>query len=385
MVTRTADVVVVGGGVIGCAVAYQLRKRGIDVLVVERGMIGQEASSAATGLLAPIRPFAKRDDPYVALQLASLALFPELLPELEALSGISVEYEQTGTLRVVQPEQAGRLQVWLKDWKRAGFHMELLTGDALRSQEPLLSPDVAAALYNADEPQLQAPLLTRAYALAASHMGAALRDDCEVTGFLSQGERVISIETVQGKIACGHVVLATGAWSAQCGNWLNVAIPVRPIAGQSFALKQPTSLQHILFGQGIYLAPKRDNILFVGATHEEKGFNAQVTADGLAQLTADMTTLIPSLSRVPVERAWAGLRPKTPDARPILGAVPDWENVCVATGHGGFGMLLSGISALAIADLIVTGREQEIIRPFSLERFIRQEVPLTLDRVGSVA
>lgn len=371
---RAADVVVVGGGVIGCAVAYQLRKRGIDVLVVERGAIGQEASSAATGLLAPIRPFAKRDDPYMALQLASLALFPEYVPELEARSGLSVEYEKTGTLRIVRPEQVNHLQAWLEDWKHTGFRMELLTGDVLRSQEPLLSVEKTSALYNADEPQLQAPLLTRAYARAASHMGATLIDGCEVTGFLSKGERVIGVETTLGKVACGHVVIAAGAWSACCGEWLNVSIPVRPVAGQSFALKQPASLRHIIFGQGIYLAPKHENVLFVGATHEDTGFNPRVTPRGIAQLSTDMISLVPSLSRIPVERTWVGLRPKTPDSRPILGAVHGWDNVSVATGHGGFGMLLSAITGVAIADFILTNQEPKIIHPFSLVRF-GQQVP----------
>lgn len=369
MGTRTADVVVIGGGVIGCAIAYQLSKRGIDVLIVERSTIGQEASSAATGLLAPIRPFAKRDDTYMALQLASLALFSEFIPELEASSGISVEYERTGTLRMVRPEQANRLQEWVKDWKQAGFRMEVLTENMLRSQEPLLSAEKTCALYNADEPQLQAPLLTRAYALAAARMGATLLEGCEVTSLLTKFGKVRGVATAQGEISCDHVVLAAGAWSSLCGEWLNISIPVRPVVGQSFALKQPTPLRHIVFGQGIYLAPKRDNVLFVGATHEDNGFHPQVTSAGIAQLTTDMIALIPAFSHIPIERAWAGLRPKTSDSRPIIGGVPGWENVSIATGHGGFGMLLSLITGVTIADFILTNREPEIIHPFSLARF----------------
>jgi len=370
---QITDVVIIGGGIIGCAVAYQLRKQGVDVVVVDKGEIGGEASSAATGLLAPIRPFLKPQNSYLSLQLASLALFPSLVPELESVSGIAIEFERTGTLRVVQARQETRLRAWMQDWQQRGFPIELLTGNELHRQEPALASHIATAIYNPDEPQLNAAQLMNAYARAVENLGTILLTHTEVTGILRRGKRITSISVPQGEIACEHLVIAAGAWSAICGNWLDLAIPVQPLRGQSLALFQPASpVQHIIFGERVYLAPKPDGSIFVGATRDNVGFDCSTTVEGITWLRDAVMRLAPGIDTGSIKRAWAGLRPQTPDTWPILGSAPGWENVFLACGHGGFGILLSAITGQVAAEAIITGQSPLLIQPFGLQRFATQ-------------
>lgn len=377
----TTDVVIIGGGVIGCSIAFQLCKRGAHVSVIDQGIIASGASSAATGLLAPIRPFLKKDAPYMALQLASLQLFSSLATELEDASGVLLEYERTGTLRVVNLTQKDRLLVWVKDWQRIGFNVEFLTDDELYRCEPLLAPNIVAGIYNADEPQINALKLTIAYARAAKNLGTTFITQTKVLDVYSQRGRITGLATSQGDVTCSHLVIAAGAWSAFCGDWLGVLIPIRPLRGQSLALLPSSPLRHILFADRIYMAPKMDGTIIVGATQDEVGFDATTTSEGVQSLMATVEKVTPMLAKSTIQRSWAGLRPRSSDTRPILGNVPGWENAFIASGHGGFGILLSAITGQTIAELITTGQLPPIIRPFSLERFLSQLDKITASHV----
>jgi glycine oxidase len=370
--SNATDVVILGGGVIGCSLAYQLARRGVSVVVLESGEIGAQASSAATGLLAPFKLLGKADDAYLALQRASLALFPRLARELEELTGLSIDYQQTGCIRLASMSQSVRLQEWVAAWCSRGVTMTVLQGDKLAQQVPALAESYQIAVSIPSEPQVQAVSYMRAIARAAELSGARLASGCQIVGVDRDGSRVIAVRAAGGdRFACGSLILATGAWSGQVGNTLlGLQLPVAPAGGQSLELRQPRQpLHHILFGEGIYLAPKSDGRLYVGATHEEMGFVPRVTSEGTAWLLDAVRRLIPGLIGCVVERAWAGLRPATPDRRPILGLAPSWSNVALACGHNGFGVLLSAITGQAIADLVTGGSVPEVARPFALARF----------------
>lgn len=372
MSDATTDVLILGGGVIGCSVAYQLAPRGVNVMVLESGEIGAQASSAATGLLAPFKLLAKADDAYLALQRASLALFPALASELEELTNIAVDYQQTGCVRVAHADQLARLQEWAASWCSRGVTMTVLQGDDLAQLVPALAESYQVAVSIPGEPQIHAVGYMQAVARAAELSGARLVSGCQVVGVDRDSSRVIAVRTAGGdRIACGSLVLATGAWSGQVSsNLLGVQIPVTPANGQSIEVRKPgQAIQHILFGEGIYLAPKRDGQLFVGATHEDTGFTPTVTSEGVRRLLEAARRLIPGLAGCTVERAWAGLRPATPDRRPVLGIAPGWDNLVLACGHNGFGMLLSAITSQVIAELITRGVVSEVARPFALSRF----------------
>lgn len=370
--SNATDVVVLGGGVIGCSLAYQLARRGAKVVVLEAGEIGAQASSAATGLLAPFKLLAKADDAYLALQRASLALFPLLARELEELTDLSVDYQQTGSIRLASMSQSARLQEWAAAWCSRGVTMTVLQGEELAQHVPALAESYQIAVSIPSEPQVQAVSYMQAIVRAAELSGARLVAGCQIVGVDRDSSRVVAVRTADGdRFACEYLVLATGAWSGQVGNTLlELQLPVAPAGGQSLELRQPRQpLRHILFGEGIYLAPKGSERLYVGATHEDMGFVPTVTQQGTEWLLAAARRLIPGLVGCVVERAWAGLRPGTPDRRPIMGLAPGWKNVVLACGHNGFGVLLSAITSQVVAELVTGGSISEVARPFAFTRF----------------
>ncbi len=368
---KTTDVVIIGGGVIGCAIAYFLRKSHVEVTLLERGTLGGQASGAAAGLLAPLGPLSG-PGPFADLVLAGFASLISLIPELEESSGIQVGYEQTGALRVVRnPKRVANLQKRLRSWQPLGLQLYWLNGEEARQQEPLLSPDICAAVYAPEESQIQAANVVQAFAYAAHQLGATLYEQQEVDHLLTNTVRVTGVCTTQGEtISCNHIIIASGAWAAQCAAWLHVSIPVRPLHGQLLSLPQPSSrLKHILFGNAGYLVP-RGNTLLVGATKDDRGFDATVTEQGTARLYETATQLIPILHESRPQAAWAGLRPKTPDSHPIVGFLPSWENVLIAAGHNSVGVILSALTGQGVAEMITTGKVPLLWRPFSVERFL---------------
>src|SRR5215467_12251925 len=212
--SKSSGVVIIGGGVIGCAIAYFLRKRGIGVTVLERGEIGAQASNAAAGLLAPLGPLSG-PGPLADLLLGSFALFPELVRELEDASGIQVEYRRTGALRIVRnAKRVASLHKRMEEWQPLGLQVSWLTGEEARQREPLLAPEICAAIYAPEESQVSAPLLVKAFALAASRLGAVFYSHSEIKDLQRQGTRVTGVYTSADEtLACEHLVIAAGAWA----------------------------------------------------------------------------------------------------------------------------------------------------------------------------
>ncbi|HEY6287334.1 MAG TPA: glycine oxidase ThiO [Ktedonobacteraceae bacterium] len=369
---QTTDVAIIGGGVTGCSIAYQLSKAGVQVSVIEREEIAAEASSAAAGLLAPdmvlTGPKAVAD-----LFLASWSMTAEIIAEIEAASGVQVEYFQTGALHVLtHVDDQSSLRRFAEIWQAQGSDVKWLTGDQVYQYEPLLHHTFDAALYVPEAASIRPRLMTRAYAEAARKSGADFYEHTEVTGLQQHSGKVIGIQIAQGQtIDCNRVVIATGAWSAHIGSWLGLTIPVFPARGQILALRQPaTPLKYTIIGNEIYMVPKIDNTIFVGATVEQVGFDKSNTAGGIAWLLSSAIQLVPELEHAAIADIWAGLRPWSQDSYPILGKAPGWENVILATGHGPGGFELSAITGKAIAELITTGQAPTLIQPFGLERFM---------------
>jgi glycine oxidase len=371
-INQATDVAIIGGGVIGCSIAYQLSKAGVQVSVIEREEIAAEASSAAAGLLAPAEvltgPKAGAD-----LFLASWSMTAEIIAEIEAVSGVQVEYLQTGALHVLtDADDQSSLRRYAEIWQAQGSEATWLTGDEVHRYEPLLNSAIDTALYVPEAANIRPRLMTRAYAEAASKYGAHFYEHTEVTGLQQRSGKVIGIQTAQGEtIACNRVVIAMGAWSAHIGSWLGLTIPVFPARGQILSLRQlAIPLKHTIFGNDLYLVPKIDNTIYVGATVEQVGFDKSNTAGGVAWLLSSAIQLVPELEHAAIADIWSGLRPWSQDSYPILGKAPGWENVILATGHGAGGFELSAITGKAIAELITTGQTPALIQPFGLERFI---------------
>jgi glycine oxidase len=368
---RSSEVIIFGGGVIGCSIAYFLSKAGVQVSIIEREEIAAESSSAAAGLLAPLAvitgPRAGAE-----LFLASWSITSEVMAEIEAASGVQIEYQRTGALHLVtNADEEAQLRSYAQAWQAQGAEVAWLTRDEVREYEPGLNSP-GGALYIPHASSIRPLLVTRAYAEAARKLGAQIYEHCEVTGFERSDGKVTAIQTAQGEsISCQRVVIATGAWSAQIGNYLGLSIPVVPARGQILALRQPaTPLRHTVFGLDVYLVPKLDNTIYVGATVERVGFDKSNTAGAIVWLLSSAIQLVPELEQAAIANIWSGLRPMSRDTYPILGRAPGFENVILATGHGQGGFELSAITGRTITELITTGQTPALIQPFGLQRFI---------------
>ena len=366
---HSTDVLIVGGGIIGCATAYFLRKKGIDVMVLDKGDIGGQTSSAAAGLLAPIQPLGEVDA-FKDFQIVGIERLKTLIPELEEISGVRTDYERTGTLRILSQDNLEPYQAWAEEWRRKGFQIEVLTAEEAHQREPLLRSSISGAVHNADEAQVTPVQLVKAFWQGALNMGAYIHDHVEVASIQksSDGKRVTGIGTADGEvICCKHLLLATGVWTAQCGMWLNASLAIRPVRGEIITLQQPSHpIRHIIFGEDdIYIAPKPNGTILIGGTKAEVGFDTSVSAGGALHLLQVATQLVPELATCSVQRMWAGSRPKASTSHPLLGPIPSWENATVASGHSGFGIMLSAITGESIATLIATGTAPHIIRSFA--------------------
>ena len=364
------DVIIVGGGAIGCAMAYYLAGAGAQVTILEREEVGGEASGASAGILASVDE-SLESGPLLNLCMASLQLHPSLADTLRQETGIDVEYLRSGILRVAfTDEDAEGLRAFVGRQGAWGV-VEWVDAEALRRLEPRLAA-AQGGVYSPHLPQVNAHRLTLALAQAAVARGAILRQGVAATGFVTSGSRVTGVRTDAGRMTAGQVVLAAGSWTGVLGRRLGVTLPVKPMRGQMLAFPDFSSpLRHILLGEdGGYLAPKANGFLFVGATVEDVGFRRSTTAKGLAGLRRMATALVPSLAYAEVASDWAGLRPGSPDGLPILGPVPGWEGLSVASGHFRKGILLAPITGRLMAQWLTQGRADMPLEPFTPARFV---------------
>ncbi len=362
--------VVLGGGVIGCSIAYHLVRTGARVVLLERGRLGDQASGAAAGLLVPLSE-AQRPGPFLDLGMESAGRYAAFAQELLDASGIDIELVRAGLLRLaVAPGEVEELKS-RPNWQRPlEAHLSWVDAEQAHRLEPALGPEVRGALEYRDQQHLSPPKLVAALARAAARAGVDVREGAEAMDLLREKDHVRGVRLAEGEIAAGHVVLAAGAWVARIGQWLGAALPVFPVRGQILALR-PSSLplSRIIFSSLGYLVGKPDGTLWVGATEETAGYEAQVTPAGLSSLLSAAMRLVPALAEAPFLRAWAGLRPATPDRLPLLGPVPGWEQVSVAAGHFRSGVLLAPVTGLLMAEYVSTGRLPAALRPFDPARF----------------
>jgi glycine oxidase len=364
-------VLVVGGGVIGCSVAYHLQRAGLQVTVAERDRVGSGASSAAAGMLAPLAESAE-PGPFAHLAQLGLQSFHERAAELVEESGVDFEYRRDGILRVAESEQEEQELRSVLPWQQqTGSRVTWIERNRVIELEPGLSPTIRGALYTEAEGHVNPGRLTEALATAAKARGATFIEGCSIRGFDHDRGRVTAARHRAGRLSADYIVIAGGAWAGASDMGLDVVAPVFPVKGQMAALSQVDPLlRHIVYSHSGYLVPKAGGSIYVGATEEEQaGFDASVTAVGLHWLLGAALRLLPPLGAAAYLRSWAGLRPCSPDRMPILGPVSSYTNVAVATGHFRNGILLSLITGQLIADLVQSGRTPPEISTFTPERF----------------
>ena len=368
-VQPATDVAVIGGGIMGSAVALRLAQRGIGVTVIERGIPGAEASSAAAGILGP-QMEAEGPGPLLELGLKSRALYPALAAELRELTGIDVGYDRSGVLMVAFDEAGEAALSSRRAWQLArGLRVDSLSGEAARAREPALSPAVRAALAFTDDAQVVARDLARAFSQAAAVAGARFLTGRYVRRVVVEGGAAAGVELDGETLPAGVVVVAAGSWSGLVeGAGVPPAV-VRPARGQLVAIEtRPPLFRHVVAAPGGYLVPRRDGTVLAGSTVEMAGFRKEVTVGGLASILTLAKVVFPALAEAPVTGSWSNFRPFTEDHLPVLGAT-GVRGLVLATGHFRNGILLAPITAQAIAELIATGHAPVDLAPFAVDRF----------------
>jgi len=370
MSEATSEVVIVGGGIIGLTVAWNLARAGVGVTVLERSEVGDGASNASAGMLAPLAE-ANRPGPFLELGIASLSRYADFVQALHEETGANAECCSPGLLRVAMNE-AEEAEFCTASWQQlAGLPVEHLSGDEARRLEPALSPDVIAAALSPAEKQYDPRQLVRMLALACARCGVRIVECAPAVGFETTKGRVTGVRTATEVFPCGAVVIAAGAWADQVARWLGARLPVFPVRGQILALRGlPSPVSYTIYAHAGYIVPRADGRVLVGATAEyDAGFDARPTAAGLAHLMRTAETLVPALLPMPFESVWSGPRPGCEDNLPIFGLLPGWDNVHLAAGHFRNGILLAPITGEIVAAGL-TGQPPPLsLEPFRAERF----------------
>lgn len=373
--TGGADVVVVGAGVIGCSIALRLAQSGADVLVLERGEPGAEASGAAGGILGA-QMEAHGLGPMLDFSIASRRLFPSLAEELRSLTGIDIRYRPSGVLQLALDEGEEAQLLERHAWQEAaGLRASLVSVAHLARRKAFGAARLG--LWLPDDGQVDNQLLTSALQLAAARAGARFRQGAPVRRLLAGvglEPRCSGVELYDGAIYAQNVVLAAGAFT---GLIEGVPLPlgsIVPVRGQMVALR-PAAMpfNEVVGGAGGYCVPRLDGRVLVGSTVERVGFEKAVTAAGLSSLLARAQQIAPSLGDARIEDHWSGLRPGTADGLPILGRSA-LDGLIFATGHYRSGILLAPATAEAIRDLITRQASRFELHAFSAERFSHANV-----------
>jgi glycine oxidase len=379
------DVIVVGGGVIGCLVARALADAGRRVVLLEAGSeLGGAASSAAAGLLSPQMEAAEeilvtgatrggRHDAMLALCLVARSGYAAFAEAIESETGIAIHLRTDGTLVVaLEADEAARLERRARAQQERELRAEWLEPAETRALEPAITADALGALHLPDDHQVDNLALVRAAAAAVRARPAIdVRVRAAVMAVRVEKGRVTGVRLAAATVAADLVVLATGAWTATIGG-LPRRVAVRPVKGQMAALLPSAPLfRRVVGGRGVYCVPRDDGRVLVGATVEEAGFDVTVDAAAVEGLLAAAAAVVPGLAAAPLHSRWAGLRPGTADDLPLLGADPELEGLIWATGHYRNGILLAPLTAEVVTALAEGEAPSVDLTPFAPDRPIR--------------
>jgi len=362
------DVIVVGGGVIGLSIAWELSGEGIGVAVVDQGEIGREASWAGAGILPPGNSEGART-PEARLRALSHARWADYSAALGEQTGIDNGYRNCGALHVDLGGAANGLRSEAAVWRDERVIVEELDADAARKCEPRLSPAVTSAFRLPEQGQVRNPWHLRALHAACAARGVEFLPGRPVVGFDRRGEKIIAVRTAGEALAAGQFCVAAGAWSKQLLAEAGCVAAVAPVRGQIVLLDaRPSPVRQIIERGPRYIVPRGDGRILVGSTEEHVGFVKANTADGVAGLIAFALELVPALRAARFDRAWSGLRPGSADGLPYLGRVPGADNLFVAAGHFRSGLQMSPGTAVLLRQLMLDQSPEIPLEPYACDR-----------------
>ena len=359
----------VGAGVVGSAIAYELARRGASVQLVDDRQPGMGATQASAGMLAPFTEAKDRDATFLALASRSLDLYDAFVARVADTSKMPVAYRRTGTIDVAStPERLASLQDIAKRLSARGVPLSLLDAAATRREEPLLGHAVEGALVIPAHGYVNAGELTRALVAAARCHGANVIEG-RVRGIVNR-DGALNVETGRGPLSADVVVVAAGSWSGHIDIGGAAHVPVRPVRGQLLHLAWTGApLKRVTWGDHCYLVPWDDGTLLVGATMEEVGFDERTTAEAVKRLLTAACELVPAASNASFLSARAGLRPGTPDALPVIGWSTTMPGLMYATGHFRNGVLLCPLTAQLVAGAVLDDVADPALAATSPRRF----------------
>ena len=364
------DVIVIGAGAIGTSISYQLARAGARVMLFDRGPVGHESTAASAGLIM-VRHGGVHHA-IAGLSQESARLFPALAAELLDRTGMDIGYRPSGVLQLAFTEAEERALRSERDLElRQGATIPWLDAQGALDLEPGVNPRIRAAIYHADDHQVLPLQFARALARAAVDLGAVVREGAAIDRLRIDRDRVVGVALGEEVVPANEVVIANGTWAGAWASALNVAIPVRPIRGQMVALRTTgTPLRQVVHNADGYAVTRADGNTIMGTTVEDVGFDPRPTAAGIARLLEQAAQLAPKLADATVLSAWAGLRPGTPDALPIIGRLGEWQGVSIASGHFRNGILLAPITGELIADLLLRRKPRLALDAFDPDRFL---------------
>lgn len=371
MSTNSRDVVVVGGGIVGCLSAYLLSKRGLKVTVLEADSLGSHASGFAFGGLDPLHGVGL-PEPLLEFSLWCYGRHRSLSRELQEGTGIDLHFQTQDRLYLAFDDAEARAAKADLDWMRGvgGFGVEWLDYEGAKDLEPQINRDCIGALHQQGSGSLEPYRFVLAAVRAGERLGMSMAQR-RVTGLEAAGGRCTGVALEDGRFDAGAVVLAMGPWTQQASDWCGVDLPVTPLKGQILRLRTDQGPLRVgLNYAGSYAATKPDGLIWAGTTEEDSGFNDNTTSVGRDSVMEDLLKMAPGLWQAELVQQTACLRPMTPDGMPIVAKLPGWENVFVATGGGRKGILWSTGMSHILADLVTQGSTEVAGAEFlGLERF----------------
>lgn len=377
---RTADVVIIGGGVIGCAIALRLAQAHLKVLVLERGEFGSEASSAAAGMIAPQAEMAEFDD-FFKLCAASRDLYATFVADIEDLtgnsnSGLGLGYRRDGTLIVAtNGSEAGELDRIYQTQTHHGLVLERLKPEEVHRRVPGLSQETRCGLLVPGDHRVDNERLTPALMQAGKKLGVIYIGHTTALGLSVQKDRLTAVVTANSgsnsttAYSAASFVLAAGCWSGELVAPLGMRLPLVPCRGQMIEFETAGDIPLVVRKGRHYIVPRWPRRLLAGTTQEYAGHEKSVTGEGLRSILEGVGRFAPFVNKLRFRRAWVGLRPDTADHLPVLGRGQHIDNLIFATGHFRNGILLAPITAQLISELVVTGSTSQALEAYRPERF----------------
>ncbi|MFK4102454.1 glycine oxidase ThiO [Streptomyces sp. NPDC019531] len=380
MSSRTSDVLVVGGGIIGLVTAWRAAQRGLTTAVVDPEP-GGGAAQVAAGMLAAVTELHYGEQTLLGLNLASARRYPDFAAELTDLTGHDLGYRRCGTLAVaLDADDRAHLRELHALQRQSGLESEWLSGRECRRLEPMLAPGVRGGLRVDGDHQIDPRRLTRALLAACEQTGVAFNRVWAERLRLVR-DRAAGVTTTDGdELSADHVVLAAGSLSGRLEGVPEALLPpVRPVKGQVLRLTVPQrhapflsrTVRAVVRGSQVYLVPRENGELVIGATSEELGWDTTVTAGGVYELLRDAHELVPGITELPLTETRAGLRPGSPDNAPLLGPT-ELPGLLLATGHYRNGVLLTPVTGDVMAHVLTTGELPQVARPFTPKRFLQR-------------